>query len=310
MQNECRFSLEPTDVVGGAMARNEGEPATAIAIKLVRVIPLGECFRVPIQRQVVQDRPVLGEGHVVRESRTRQRHIDVGGQFAIAAHHPVVHERSVGRVVEKQHLAGVFIDLGVGRHTFSWETARPIALAEISEGDRVETVQLTTLIEAGEGHASVHDNIGAGVVLHHCSSAPTLLGNGVRRVFGDARPEAHLGLLLGEEGIGANEPVGIPGFAAAERDGVEHRVAVERVVPLDGLEQRVLRVTEIHALDVIGNRTFDHVEIPSVILPILGLPHTGAIRVGVIGREPRFERLPQLNLHVHASLVAPHRQPL
>ncbi len=76
--------------------------------------PLGEQLGIPEQRQVVEDRVVLGEGHVVRQARTRQRDVDRVLEPAVGAHHAVVHVGRLLAVAEHEELAGALVELGVG----------------------------------------------------------------------------------------------------------------------------------------------------------------------------------------------------
>ena len=105
-------------------------------------------------------------------------------------------------------------------------------------------------------------------------------------------------LLLGDEAIGAHEPVAVEGLAVAEADNVHHAVAVERVVDLSGGMDRVLGVPQIDTVQV-GRQLTDHLKVVGLPLDLLRPPRAGAVGVIVVGGEGR-QRPPQ-DLDVHGS---------
>ena len=71
-----------------------------------------------------------------------------------------MHIRRFGTVVEEQHLAGMFIQLGMCGNTLCRELTIPGGHAQGFHGDRVELVQFTALIETGEGDTAMYYDIG------------------------------------------------------------------------------------------------------------------------------------------------------
>ena len=298
VQHEGGFGLEPADVGNAAVAGDQGEATGSITLESVRVVPVGQRSRVPEQRQVAQDAPVLGEGHVVGQSRTGQRDLHVVGHLAVGAHHAVVHERRLVRVVEEQELAGALIDLRMSRDALGREPPIPARWAQILERVRLESVQLTALVEAGKRDATVHHHVGAGVVLHHRSSAGSRFGPSPRGVLGDSGPQALFGNLLGEKAGGAHEPAGVLRLTVGKGHGMHQAVAVEGVVAADRLEQRRLGVAQVHPLEIVGHGAL-HRKIPGPELPVLGSPGTGPVGMGVVGWQPE----------AHVVRLDPHADP-
>jgi hypothetical protein len=66
--------------------------------------------------------------------------------------------------------------------------------------------------------------------------------------------------LLLDEPLRLGEPASVAGGAVIDADGVNHAVAVEEVVPSDGIEQRVGSIAEVNAVnafwDCAGDREF------------------------------------------------------
>ena len=73
----------------------------------------------------------------------------------------------------------MFIQLGVSGHTLGGKPAVPTRSTKVGERARVELIELSTLVKAGQRLAAMHDHVGAGIVLEHCAGAPPLFGNGI-----------------------------------------------------------------------------------------------------------------------------------
>ena len=303
VEDEGRVGLEPPDVLGGAVPRHQREPTRQVTPEHVGVVPRRERLGIPEQRQVVQDRPVLREHHVVGQPGPRQGHVDVGDEFTGRAHDPVVHVRRLDAVVEEEQFAGVFVDARMSGDAFSRKEATPFRGALGLERVRIEAVQLTALVEAGQRLATVHDDVGRGVVLHHRASPPAAVGLGIGGVFGDTGPQRPARFLLGEEAFGSHETVGVRGFAVGEPDRMDHAVAVEGVVALGRFEDRRLGVAQVHTGEIVGDLTLD-VEVPRVVFAVLGPPDAAAVGVIVVGRETAMDLVAQFDLH--GSMLA-HR---
>jgi len=127
-----------------------------------------------------------------------------------------------------------------------------LVCAEVVQGERVEPVQVAALVEAGHGDPGVHDDVGGGGVLHPAARAPAVLAQRGARVLRQPGPQRAAGFLLGQQPVGANEPVPVGHLPVPERHLVDHPVAVEGVVPDDGRVQRVLGVAQVHAVQVVG----------------------------------------------------------
>ena len=195
----------------------------------VRLEQLG----VPEQRKVVQDGVIRRERHIVWQPRTRQRDIGEMHQVVVGVDHAVAHVRGLLAVGEEQQLAGGVVDLRVRRHApFDREAPVEVLFAGGFGGQRVDAVQIPTLVETGQRGAAVHDDIGARGVLHQRARAPAVVALGDLHGLGQAGPQRTAGLVLSRQSIGADEPVAVERFSVPETDDVNHAVAVERVVEL------------------------------------------------------------------------------
>jgi len=73
VQRVGRLGLEPANLIGPAVARDDGEARRQLAIETREVNVLLQQLRVPEQREVVEDRVVLGKRHVMRQPGSWQR---------------------------------------------------------------------------------------------------------------------------------------------------------------------------------------------------------------------------------------------
>ncbi len=76
--------------------------------------PLLQGFRIPEERQVIEHRIALGERHIVRQSRTRQRHRHVVDELVVTIDDAVVHVGRVRRVIEKHEFTRRLVDFLMG----------------------------------------------------------------------------------------------------------------------------------------------------------------------------------------------------
>ncbi len=129
MQHKGGVGLEPLNVLCCTVAWHNSKSAGFIAMKAVREVALGQRLHVPVQRQVIEDRVILCESHVVGQARTCDRDINVVAECAISRYQAVVHERRIEPVVKEQQLAGVLIKLGVGRNAFFGKLPLPLGFA-------------------------------------------------------------------------------------------------------------------------------------------------------------------------------------
>jgi hypothetical protein len=157
-------------------------------------------------------------------------------------------------------------------------------------------VDVATLVEGRERVAGVHDHVGAGGVLHAAAGAPTVALGAAGRLD-DAGPQRLAGLELGGQARGADEAVAVGRLAAGEADRVQHAVAVERMVAADRRHHRVLGVAQVHAGELVGDATFDDVELVGVPLVLLRPPRPGPIRMVVGGGQPALDRPDDLRAH-------------
>ena len=119
-------------------------------------------------------------------------------------------------------------------------------------------------------------------VLHQRPCAPAVVALGDLDGLGDARPQRPARVLLGDEAVGADEPVAVERLSVAEADDVHHAVAVERVVDLQRRVQRVLGVAQVHAVEVGRDLALDDLEVVGVPLGGLRAPRPGAVGVVVV----------------------------
>ena len=245
--------------------------------------PLGQNVGIPEQRQIRDDRIVFCEGHVVRQARARHGDRDVVLELVVRPDHAVMHVGRVGGVVEEEQLARVLVQLGMRRDTVE---RHPAFRPELFHRVGVEPIALPALIEGRQDLAGMHDDIGRGGVLDAAMRAPARPGRQAR-VLGNAGPERLARLDLGHQPLGAHKAVLVTRLAVAEGHGVDHAVAVERVIKTDRTESRILAVPDIDPVDILRDLA-DHFEIVGVILVEHRRPGTGRIgmvRIGIAVRD-------------------------
>ena len=254
---------------------------------------------IPEQRKVVENGVVPGERHIVRQSRPGEWNIDVVHQVVVGVDHPVV---QIGRgfaVVEEQHLAGAFVDLGMRRHApVERERAVPGLLASGLSGVGVDPVEVAALVEARQRSAAVHHDVGARGILEHGAGAPAVVGSGQCQRFGQAGPQRTPGLLFGFEGLGPDEPVAVERLSVPETDDVQHGVAIEGVIRLECGVQRVLGVAQVETVEVGGDLTLHSDQVVGAPLGGLRTPRPGAVGVVVVLGQGGQESADDLNIHV------------
>ncbi|CAJ1511124.1 hypothetical protein [[Mycobacterium] burgundiense] len=78
---------------------------------------------------------------------------------------------------------------------------------------------------------------------------------------------------------------------------MEHPVAVEGVIVLDGRVQRILGQAQVDPVEVLGYAPRHGLEVIGSPLIALRAPRAGAVRMDVIGRQCRDERRQQFGFH-------------
>ena len=254
-----------------------------------RVETLGHQCRIPEQGAVVEHGVVLGERQVVGQAGAGQVDGDVVGQGPGGVDDAVVQVRGGGPVVEEHQLAGVLVDAGVGRDApILRERPAPRGPPPVLQGHGIHLVEVAALEEADDGlppwtTTSVDDASFIRPRAPQPSSA-----DGRRRALGQARPQGATGLALRHRPSVRHEPVAVGGDPVPERHGVEHAVAVEGVVALDGRVDGVLGVAQVDAVQVGGHLAGD-IQVGGVALGVLGPPRP--VRYGWSSSAGRAERI-------------------
>ena len=295
VQHVGRRRLEPLHVGAGPAPRHHAEARRLIGVEPRAIHALREQRRIPVQRQIVPDDEVLGERDVVRQARPGQRHVGGVDQRAGAIDHAVAQVGRGGGVAPHQQLAGVRVELGVRRDA-AGERGGPWRGAARRQRRRIVRVHVAALIERGERRAGVDHDVGRRRVLHATARAPAVAQRACRRLD-DAGPLRRTGGVLGGEPGGAHHAVAIARAPVLELDRVNHAVAVERVVATDRRVQRVLGVAQVHAIELARDRALEHVEVIGVVLDQVGSPRAGAVRMIVVGRQPRRPGVDRADLH-------------
>ena len=127
-----------------------------------------------------------------------------------------------------------------------------------------------------------------------------MVGDRIRRMFGDPCPQALFRLLFGKKTLGLDEPVRITSVAVLERDRMHQSVAVERVIPLDWFEQGRLGVAQIDTIQI-GRDLADDISVAGFVKGVvfidLGSPHAGAVGMVVVRRQGMINRCEMFDLH-------------
>jgi hypothetical protein len=247
----------------------------------------------------------------VGQARPRQRHVGGVDQRATAIDHAVAQVRRGRAVAPHQELAGRRIELGVRRDP-AGERPRPRRDPALGQGHRVVGVDVAALIEGRQRGAGVDHDVGRRRVLHAAARAPAVAQR-ARGRLDDPGPQRRAGRDLGGQAGGAHHAVAVAGPPAAEAERVQHAVAVERVVAADRVVERVLGVAQVDAVELGRDRALDHLEVVGVPLGALGPPRAGAVRMIVVGREPRRPGVHRARAHgaprtnAHAVVALPPR---
>ena len=298
VQHIGRCRLEPTDISGLAVARDQREARRDILVQANRVHVAGlEQFLVPEHRQVVEDRPVGTEDHVVRQPRPGQWHRDIVGQPAARIDDAVMHVRRVLRVVEEHQLAGRLVDLGMRRDPVERYPRRD---AFAVERFGIDDIALAALIKGRDRLAAVHDDVGGGGILQPAVRAEP----GALRHAGTVHqptPQRTARDLFGFEAARANEAVAVGRNAVLEADLMKHAIAVERMMAAERLVDLIFSVSQIDAVDVVGNAALEDFKVEGVDL--LDLRRPCARQIGVVARlERRSDWRKSVDAHSHDQL--------
>ena len=144
VEDVSRRSVEPADLIRLAVARDQRKPARQPRVQARRMDVPFEHRAIPEQRQIVEDRPVLGKDHIVRQSRSRQWHGDIVNKLPASINHAVMHERRVFCIVEEQEFTGAAIDLGMSRNSIE---RNPWRNPQRGERFGIQLVGLTALVK-------------------------------------------------------------------------------------------------------------------------------------------------------------------
>ena len=96
MQRVGGFRLEPANILGLAVARDDRKARLLIGVELHGVQILLQQLLVPIERHVVEDRIVFRECHIVRQARSGQRYGNIMLQLIVRPDDAIMH---IGRVL-------------------------------------------------------------------------------------------------------------------------------------------------------------------------------------------------------------------
>ena len=275
MQHVSGRRFKPAHITGGTVAWQNRKPGWFVRIIFRVMHAFRQQLRIPEQRQINQDRKIFGKRHVVGQPWPRQRHRRVMHQLVVAIHHTVMLVGRIFRVVEKQHFAGAFIDLGMGGNAVQ---RGPAFGAQGFQGERIEPVAVTALPERGHHLPCVHHHIGGRRIFHKTLCTPA----GPLRFFdavGDAGPDRSTGFLFRVEALGANKTIAVFRLAIAKDHRVQHAVAIEGVIQADGFVHLIFGIAQIDAVDVRGNLP-DHFQIRGGVLGVIRGPR--AIQVGML----------------------------
>ena len=273
-----RRCLEPANVFRATVARDQREARRDALMQPRRVDAAREQLLIPEHRQIVHDRPIFAEGHVVRQARSRQRNGDVGGDATASVDDAVMHVRRVLRIVEEQQFARPIIDLGMRRDPVERHPRRD---ARLLERFGIEHIALAALIEGRDRLAGMDDDVGARRIFQAAMRAKPWALRCARPVHQPA-PQRSPDILLGLKAACAHEAVAVRRATAREIDLVDHPVAIEGMIFAERLVQLILGIAEIDAVEIGGDRTFDHVEIERGHLFVLRRP--GVVEIGMVAR--------------------------
>ncbi len=170
-----------------------------------------------------------------------------------------------------------------GHTPFEGELAVPAFLSECLRRHRIETIQISALVEAGESSPPVNDDVGAGRVLHPGARTLAALGATEFGRLGESGPQGAAGILLGRQPVSPYESIAVERLSVTKAHDVNHSVAVEGMISLHRGMERILGVAQVDTVEVFRNLTEYDFEVVRFELGGLGLPRAGAIRVIVIG---------------------------
>ena len=248
-----RREVEPADAVAGAKTRNHAQTRAHLGVKFDLVPPKGHGVMVMEQRQVMQHRVVLGDGHVVRQARAGQLNRHMVFELAVGAHHAIVHVGGRVAVVKEHHLFSELIDLGVGGNLGAL-AGNGGRLAQGSQRDRVDLIGVARHVPQRQRAAAVAHHVGVGRVFEALVFA-ALEG------FADAVMRGVPGFLFFQKRFGAHPAVAVGQLALVEVRRMHHAVAVKRVVTAVRCVTRVGAGAQVDAIEVFGNAALDELEV-------------------------------------------------
>ena len=113
VKDEGWLTVKPDDVPRRTMTWDHAQSHRHLRMKAIRIHLTLEEVGVPEQWAIIDDRKVLGEHHVVWQTRARKRDIDVSDEFSLRRDDAVVHVGVRRRVVEEHQLPSPHVDLGM-----------------------------------------------------------------------------------------------------------------------------------------------------------------------------------------------------
>ena len=102
--------------------------------------------------------------------------------------------------------------------------------------------------------------------------------------------------LFSLKALGANKAVAIARLTARDAHLVDHRVAIERMMPAERLVHWVFGVAQIDAVDIRRNFAFDHFQLVDIHFFMLRRPRAREVRV-VAWLKAGFDRRLACDLH-------------
>ena len=114
MQHIGGGGFEPAYVFWLAIARDQRKAGRHALVNAGGVNVALQQLLVPEKRHIVEDRPVLGDRHVMRQARAGQGDRHIMHALAHPVDNPVMHIRRVFGIVEEHQFTGFLIHLGMG----------------------------------------------------------------------------------------------------------------------------------------------------------------------------------------------------
>ena len=163
MQHIRGLGLEPANIRCATVARNHRKTRRLISKEANLVTTQLQGLGVRTQWEVVQDRVVLGDGHVMWQTGAIHGDINQVTQMALGIDHTVAHVRRLGVVIEEQKLAGMLI--GAGMSGQAVDAAICIHAAQGVQRFRIHGIRQPGAIPHCHQSARMKLHVGVGSVL-------------------------------------------------------------------------------------------------------------------------------------------------